>query len=93
MQLAQCVGLLEDYSSQRTVHKAKGDEFENVLVIFTDEKGLKVLYNPDIKNWEPDRVYYVAMSRARDRLFLTIPSLSPQMANVLSRLPIEIRTI
>lgn len=92
-ELSQCVGLLEDTSAQRTVHKAKGDEFANVLVIFTEEKALKVLLNPDIKGYEPDRVYYVAMSRARDRLFFTIPSLSPQKEKALRKLPIDIRRL
>ena len=90
-QLSQCVGLQEDSSAQRTVHKAKGDEFENVLVVFTDEKALKVLLNPNIKGWEPDRVYYVAMSRARDRLFLTVPFLSPNTESAIKQLPIDVK--
>ena len=92
-QLSQCVGLMEDNSPQRTVHKAKGDEFENVLVIFTDEKALKVLVTPNIKSWEPDRVYYVAMSRARDRLFLSVPSISREMEKALERVPISIKPL
>ena len=92
-ELSQCVGLLEDTSAQRTVHKAKGDEFDNVFVIFTEEKALNVLLNPDIRNKESDRVYYVAMSRARERLFLTVPSLSIEMERKLGRLPIEIRML
>ena len=92
-ELSQCVGLLVDTSAQRTVHKAKGDEFDNVLVIFTEEKALNVLLNPDIRNIESDRVYYVAMSRARNRLFLTIPSLSSQKLKELNMLPIDIMRI
>lgn len=92
-QLSQCVGLQEDTSAQRTVHKAKGDEFENVLVIFTDEKALKVLSNPNIRGWEPDRVYYVAMSRARERLFLTVPFLTPTVKRGLRALPIDIKRV
>ena len=92
-ELSQCVGFLEDTSVQRTVHKSKGDEFNNVLVIFTEEKTLNVLLHPDIRNKESDRVYYVAMSRARDRLFLTVPSLSIEMERKLGRLPIEIRKL
>ena len=92
-ELSQCVGLLVDTSAQRTVHKAKGDEFDNVLVIFTEEKALNVLLNPDIRNKESDRVYYVAMSRARNRLFLTIPSLSSQKLKELNMLPIDIMRI
>lgn len=92
-QLSQCVGLQEDSSEQRTVHKAKGDEFENVLVIFTDEKGLKVLHDPNIQGWEPDRVYYVAMSRARERLFLTVPALTPPVRRELRKLPLDIKNV
>ena len=90
---SQCVGLLEDSSAQRTVHKAKGDEFENVLVVFTEEKALNMIINPNLKDNESNRVYYVAMSRARDRLFLTVPSISQQMENALRRLPIDIKKI
>lgn len=92
-ELSQCVGLLEDSSAQRTVHKAKGDEFENVLVVFTEEKALNMIINPNLKDNESDRVYYVAMSRARERLFLTAPSISQQMENTLRRLPIDIKKI
>lgn len=92
-ELSQCVGLMEDTSAQRTVHKAKGDEFDNVFVIFTEEKTLKFLLNPDIRNSESDRVYYVAMSRARNRLFLTVPSLSTKVEEKLRNLPIDIRKI
>lgn len=82
---------MEDSSAQRTVHKAKGDEFDNVLVVFTEEKALNTLLNPNLKDNESDRVYYVAMSRARERLFLTVPSISQQMESHLKRLPIEIK--
>ena len=92
-ELSQCVGLLEDTSAQRTVHKAKGDEFDNVLVVFTEEKALNFLLAPDIRNNESNRVYYVAMSRARNRLFLTVPNLSLQMEKKLLGKPLDIKRI
>ena len=92
-ELSQCVRLLEDTSAQRTVHKAKGDEFDNVFVVVPKEKALNFLLTPDIKKNESDRVYYVAMSRARNRLFLTVPSLSQQVRNKLKGLPIDIKDI
>lgn len=92
-ELSQCVGLLEDSSAQRTVHKAKGDEFDNVLVVFTEEKALNMLLTSDLRSHESNRVYYVAMSRARERLFLTVPSISQQMENTLKRLPISIKKL
>lgn len=90
-ELSQCVGLLEDSSAQRTVHKAKGDEFDNVLVVFTEEKTLNMLLQPNLSENESNRVYYVAMSRARERLFLTVPSISQQMGSRLERLPIDVK--
>jgi DNA helicase-2/ATP-dependent DNA helicase PcrA len=45
----------DDDSLHRTIHKAKGDEFDNVLVIIN-----------------------VALSRAKERLFVNIPALSPE---------------
>lgn len=90
--LSQCVGLVRDTSAQRTVHKAKGDEFDNVFVVFKEEYALNLLLNPNMNN-EQNRVYYVAMSRARDRLFLTVPSLTPQMDKNLRKLPININYV
>jgi DNA helicase-2/ATP-dependent DNA helicase PcrA len=73
----------DDNSLHRTIHKAKGDEFDNVFVILPDkadwvsneEELLSFLLNPDL-NKEEHRVYYVALSRARKRLFINIPKLS-----------------
>lgn len=74
-----------DDSLHRTIHKAKGDEFDNVLVIikdennleFNEEKKLCFLLAPDLEK-EEQRVYYVALSRAKERLFVNIPTLSPK---------------
>lgn len=70
-------------SMHRTIHKAKGDEFDNVLVIIKDKDNLKFnegeelsfLLTPDLKKVD-QRVYYVALSRAKERLFINIPALS-----------------
>jgi DNA helicase-2/ATP-dependent DNA helicase PcrA len=75
-QLAMCINH-EDYDGiQRTIHKAKGDEFDNVMVCLGDEKALDFFLQPDLSNNESHRVYYVAASRAKERLFFSIPSLS-----------------
>lgn len=66
---------------------------EPVSVVHAEDKALKVLYNPNIKEWESDRVYYVAMSRARDRLFLTVPFLSPLVKRSLRNIPIDIKQV
>ena len=73
----------DDDSLHRTIHKAKGDEFDNVFVILpnrddrvtNEEELLRFLLTPDL-NKEDHRVYYVALSRARERLFINMPKLS-----------------
>lgn len=75
-QLAMCVNHEDDDGIQRTIHKAKGDEFDNVMVCLGDEKALDFFLQPDLLNNESHRVYYVAASRAKERLFFSIPSLS-----------------
>lgn len=82
-EIAQTVNIEDDDSNQRTVHKAKGDEFENVLVLIGSKFDINRLFNFDLmgdKN-ESNRVYYVAMSRAQKRLFVNIQSLSSEMEN------------
>ncbi|EGQ8109442.1 ATP-dependent helicase [Vibrio parahaemolyticus] len=59
----------------KTIHKTKGDDFDNVLVHLPDEKSLDFLINPDLENNEEHRVYYVAVSRAKDGLFISVPTL------------------
>ncbi len=61
---------------QRTIHKAKGDEFDNVMICLGDEKALGFFLQPDLLNKESHRVYYVAASRAKEKLFFSIPLLS-----------------
>ena len=70
---------------QRTIHKAKGDEFDNVKVCLGDEKVLDFFLQPDLLNKESHRVYYVAASRAKERLFFSIPSLSDKNKKIRYR--------
>lgn len=65
-QLAMCVNHEDDDGIQRTIHKAKGDEFDNVMVCLGDEKALDFFLQPDLLNNESHRVYYVAASRAKE---------------------------
>ena len=74
-QLAVCVNIVDDDSLNRTIHKAKGDEFDNVMLILKKEEDLKFISNPDL-NKEEYRVMYVAASRAKKRLFISTPTLS-----------------
>lgn len=77
---ALCVHIGEDLSLHRTIHKAKGDEFDNVLILFPDSSKFDLLLAPDLLSdsdaSEEQRINYVAISRARNRLFICVPSLS-----------------
>lgn len=70
--LSICINLKEDLSDHRTIHKAKGDEFENVLLI---PNSLDFLINPDLEHDEEHRIYYVGLSRAESRLFIVFSKL------------------
>ncbi|WP_126651913.1 UvrD-helicase domain-containing protein [Chryseobacterium aureum] len=81
-----CVNISEDISYHRTIHKSKGDEFENVLLILTEQADLKFIYEPDLYNYktEEHRIYYVGASRARNNLFLTVPELDAETEAIIS---------
>jgi DNA helicase II / ATP-dependent DNA helicase PcrA len=71
--LSRCINYKEDTSEHRTIHKAKGDEFENVLLI---PDTLDFLIRPDLNNDEEHRIYYVGLSRAISRLFIVFHKVS-----------------
>ena len=74
-QLAVWVKITEDNSLNRTIHKAKGDEFDNVILILKKASDLAFILEPKLDRDEEHRVNYVAVSRARKRLFISVPSL------------------
>ena len=84
-QLAVCFKIKDDDSPSRTIHKAKGDEFDDVLVVLTDPDQLRFLTHPPLTS-EEKRVFYVAASRARNRLFITSPELSEENENKITNL-------
>ena len=73
--LALCVNIVEDISNHITIHKAKGAEYENVFVV-GNKNFMDFLKNPDIEGNEEHRVFYVALSRAKKRLFMYLDDLS-----------------
>ncbi|MED0983011.1 ATP-dependent helicase [Bacillus paramycoides] len=74
-ELALCLSYDEDISQHRTIHKSKGDEFQNVLLI-ADK--IEFLTKPKLSEDEEHRIYYVGISRAMDRLFIVTPTLSKE---------------
>jgi DNA helicase-2/ATP-dependent DNA helicase PcrA len=69
-------------SEFRTIHQSKGDEADAVLIMIDGtgkkkERNFSFLLSPKLSGSnEDDRVYYVAMSRAKHELFFSIPSLN-----------------
>lgn len=81
---------LEGTTSEfRTIHQSKGNEADAVLIMIADtskkkERDFSFILNPNLSGSnEDDRVYYVAMSRAKHELFFSVPSLSE---NIIQRI-------
>ena len=91
--LAASVRLVEETRPIRTIHKAKGDEFERVLVVLADEAELeRVLWPKDVpsKLREEKRITYVGMSRAKDHLMLSVPEVSARNIGRLVDIGVEV---
>ncbi len=90
-ELALTIRLIKDESIHRTIHKAKGDEFDNVLVIvkgqygkkYKEERDLAFLLSPDLINLEEHRVNYVACSRAKENLIINLPEMTKEVNDKL----------
>lgn len=67
--IAICINIPEDTSNHITIHKSKGNQFRNVLVVGND-KIKKTLLEPKLDTNEEHRIAYVAFSRAQNRLFI-----------------------
>ena len=72
--LSGSVRLQEEVRHVRTIHKAKGSEGDNIAVYFEDADRVRHITQPSTAPADEEkRLTYVALSRARDRLFLCIP--------------------
>lgn len=89
--LALCVNIIDDDSVHRTIHKAKGAEFNNVILILDAEKEIDFLLSPDLEK-EEHRVYYVALSRAKKRLFIAVPFLNKDKIERLQNMNFRVIT-
>jgi DNA helicase-2/ATP-dependent DNA helicase PcrA len=92
-QLAVCVNIVEDNSLHRTIHKSKGDEFDNVMLVIDKEVDLSFLFSPNLDNNEDHRVFYVGMSRAKKRLFISVPTLSDSNRSKLTKMPFSVHDL
>ena len=74
-QMSACINIPDDMSKNKTIHKSKGDEFNNVLLVLESYKELDFILSPKLVDDEEHRIRYVAVSRAKERLFISVPSL------------------
>lgn len=76
----------DEESMYLTIHKAKGLEYDNVILVFDKKQdALNFLLNTNLDDTKDDhRLYYVACSRARHRLFLSIPNLNEDDRNLIN---------
>mgnify|MGYP003356525240 FL=1 len=77
-------------NKHKTIHKSKGEEYDNVFVVLKEEKDLEFLLSPNLNDNNSHRVYYVAASRAINRLFICVPTLSAEKRIQLEDMPINI---
>jgi len=77
-----CVKAVNEDSHYLTVHKAKGNEFDNVLLLLSDPKYLAFITDPDLTK-EEQRINYVAVSRAKNKLFICVPTLEDSVKKQL----------
>lgn len=82
--LSGSVRLQEEVRHVRTIHQAKGSEGDNIAVYFEDADRVRHITHPSTASTDEEkRLTYVALSRARDRLFLCIPPDVPINADEL----------
>ena len=97
-QLLDTVNMVDDTRDAKTIHKAKGAEFETVLIALPDEEDAdrilmpKAIQQADAGESEEQRIAYVGISRARDNLYISVPTLSRERRKAFEdkKLPIHI---
>lgn len=89
--LVNSLKLFEDKSNIRTIHAMKGTEYQSILLYISKDLELNNIINPHINNTKDDcRIYYVALSRAKDFICISVPSLSKDMKERLVELGMKV---
>lgn len=91
--LAMSMAVADSKASHKTIHKAKGEEFDNVMLILDNEDDLSVLTSPALYDktvGNAHRVYYVALSRAKRNLFINVVGVSNLTLLELKKLPVDV---
>ncbi len=89
-EMALCIKVSDKKSIHKTIHKAKGEEFDNVLIVLDRLENLSALLKPQLNSNSTHRVFYVGMSRARQNLFINIETISESQEEKLKHLPLTI---
>jgi DNA helicase-2/ATP-dependent DNA helicase PcrA len=86
--LVASVGLEATRARARAIHGFKGDETQALFLLLDDKKLRRKLFRP--ADTEDDRLIYVALSRAKERLFVAVPELPPDEESLLSGIGFDI---
>lgn len=92
-QLAINITLEDEKSQFITIHKAKGEEYDSVLLNLVKESDLSFLLEPKLESIEEHRIYYVAISRAKRNLYITVPTLTEENEQKMKDLDFEVERV
>lgn len=93
LEMALGIKISDCKTTHKTIHKAKGEEYDNVMVIINEPKDIDVLLNPRLNENPTHRVYYVGMSRAQKRLFINIEDIPIEIEDYFKHLPINVKRL
>lgn len=82
--LSSALKLSDDNSSHITIHKSKGNEYENVFIV-GDDTMREFLLSPDLDK-EEHRVRYVAISRAQNKVFIQLNELNEKEESKIKKM-------
>jgi len=98
-QLLDTVNMVDDTREAKTIHKAKGAEFETVLIALPTEENIdrilipRAMQQADASESEEQRIAYVGISRARDNLYISVPTLSCERRKALEDKKLSINVV
>lgn len=91
-EFSNMINIVDDVSRYKTIHKVKGEEYNDVFLVLPSENDLSFITAPDL-NKEENRVYYVAITRTMMNLFLNVPSLDKEKEEQLKALGFRIERV
>ena len=79
----------------RTIHQAKGAEFDAVLVPIQDVQEFMDLLEKNLEEEEDDelRIRYVALSRAQNYLYISVPNMSREVRQRLECMELRVISV